>query len=88
MLFVEPGLQKNVFMWSRLPRPSAPHVVYAPHLYDPSMESGEPWNGAMDYFVNRVAQDRLDLDRKVLADIAVRDPKAFTELVELAKNAG
>jgi large subunit ribosomal protein L20 len=26
-----------------------------------------------------------ELDRKVLADIAVRDPKAFTELVELAK---
>jgi large subunit ribosomal protein L20 len=29
-----------------------------------------------------------DLDRKVLADIAVRDPRAFTELVELARNAG
>ena len=29
-----------------------------------------------------------ELDRKVLADIAVRDPKAFTELVELAKTTG
>jgi len=29
-----------------------------------------------------------DLDRKVLADLAVRDPKAFTELVELSKSAG
>jgi large subunit ribosomal protein L20 len=28
-----------------------------------------------------------ELDRKVLADLAVRDPKAFTELVELAKEA-
>jgi large subunit ribosomal protein L20 len=27
------------------------------------------------------------LDRKVLADLAVRDPKAFTELVELSKQA-
>ena len=28
-----------------------------------------------------------DLDRKVLADLAVRDPKAFSELVELAKGS-
>jgi len=28
-----------------------------------------------------------DLDRKVLADLAVRDPKAFSQLVELATNA-
>jgi len=28
-----------------------------------------------------------DLDRKVLADLAVRDPKAFSELVELANEA-
>ncbi|MCD4748943.1 MAG: 50S ribosomal protein L20 [Thermoanaerobaculales bacterium] len=27
-----------------------------------------------------------DLDRKVLADLAVRDPQAFGQLVELAKN--
>ena len=26
-----------------------------------------------------------DLDRKVLADLAVRDPQAFTQLVELSK---
>jgi large subunit ribosomal protein L20 len=28
-----------------------------------------------------------ELDRKVLADLAVRDPKAFGQLVELARNA-
>jgi len=28
-----------------------------------------------------------DLDRKVLADIAVRDPQAFTQIVELSKQA-
>lgn len=27
----------------------------------------------------------IELDRKVMADIAVRDPKAFTEIVNLAK---
>ncbi|MCJ7753361.1 MAG: 50S ribosomal protein L20 [Thermoanaerobaculales bacterium] len=29
-----------------------------------------------------------ELDRKVLADLAVRDPQAFTQLVELSKQAG
>ncbi len=28
-----------------------------------------------------------ELDRKVLADLAVHDPKAFTQLVELARSA-
>ncbi len=28
-----------------------------------------------------------DLDRKVLADLAVRDPEAFTRIVELSKQA-
>ena len=28
-----------------------------------------------------------ELDRKVLADLAVRDPQAFTQLVELSKQA-
>jgi len=28
-----------------------------------------------------------DLDRKVLADLAVRDPQAFTQIVELSKQA-
>ena len=28
-----------------------------------------------------------DLDRKVLADIAVRDPQAFTQIVELSRQA-
>jgi large subunit ribosomal protein L20 len=27
----------------------------------------------------------IELDRKILADIAVRDPQAFTKLVEAAK---
>ena len=29
----------------------------------------------------------IDLDRKVLADLAVRDPQAFTRVVEVAKAA-
>jgi large subunit ribosomal protein L20 len=27
------------------------------------------------------------LDRKILADLAVRDPQAFTQIVELSKQA-
>ena len=29
-----------------------------------------------------------EINRKMLADLAVRDPKAFTELVELSKSTG
>jgi large subunit ribosomal protein L20 len=39
-------------------------------------------------FISGLRTAGCELDRKVLADIAVRDPKAFTELVEMAKNAG
>ncbi len=39
-------------------------------------------------FISGLKTAGCELDRKVLADIAVRDPKAFTELVELAKTAG
>ena len=39
-------------------------------------------------FINGLKNAGCELDRKVLADIAVRDPKAFTELVELAKSTG
>ncbi len=38
-------------------------------------------------FIHGLKQAEIELDRKVLADIAVRDAETFTELVELAKNA-
>ena len=39
-------------------------------------------------FIAGLKNAGCELDRKVLADIAVRDPKAFTELVELSRTAG
>jgi len=36
-------------------------------------------------FMNGLKRSGIDLDRKVLADLAVRDPDAFTSLAELAK---
>ena len=36
-------------------------------------------------FVRGLKNSELDLDRKVLADVAVRDPKAFSGLVEVAR---
>ncbi len=39
-------------------------------------------------FMHGLKNAGCELDRKVLADIAVRDPRAFTELVELAKSTG
>ena len=38
-------------------------------------------------FVNGLKTAGIDLDRKILADLAVHDPKAFAQLVERAKAA-
>jgi large subunit ribosomal protein L20 len=38
-------------------------------------------------FIAGLKNAGCELDRKVLADIAVRDPQAFTQLVELSKQA-
>lgn len=38
-------------------------------------------------FMNGLTKAGITLDRKVLADIALNDPKAFAELVEQAKKA-
>lgn len=38
-------------------------------------------------FMNGLKQAGVELDRKSLANVAVMDPKAFAELVELAKEA-
>ncbi|MDP9295194.1 MAG: 50S ribosomal protein L20 [Actinomycetota bacterium] len=39
-------------------------------------------------FIHGLKQAGIELDRKVLADIAVRDPAAFAGLVEAARGAG
>lgn len=39
-------------------------------------------------FMHGLSEAEIDLDRKVLADIAVRDAAAFSELVGSAKSAG
>jgi len=39
-------------------------------------------------FIHGLKQARVELDRKVLADIAVRDADTFAQLVEVAKGAG
>ena len=38
-------------------------------------------------FMNGLTKAGIELDRKVLADIALNDPKAFADLVEQAKKA-
>jgi large subunit ribosomal protein L20 len=38
-------------------------------------------------FVYAMKQASIELDRKVLADIAVYDPEAFSAIVETAKSA-
>jgi large subunit ribosomal protein L20 len=38
-------------------------------------------------FIHGLSKAGVEVDRKILADLAVRDPKAFGELVETAKSA-
>ena len=38
-------------------------------------------------FINGLKLAKIDLDRKVLADLAVREPKVFDGIVEKAKKA-
>ncbi len=38
-------------------------------------------------FINGLKKSNIDLNRKVLADMAVNDPAAFARLVEIAKAA-
>ena len=38
-------------------------------------------------FIGGLKKEDIDLNRKMLADIAVRDPETFDELVDIAKDA-
>jgi len=46
-------------------------------------------NGGMSYnaFISGLKKANVELNRKVLADIAVKDPVAFDKLIEISKNA-
>jgi large subunit ribosomal protein L20 len=46
-------------------------------------EHGMPYSE----FINGLKQAGVEIDRKALADIAVRDPGAFAQLVEVARQA-
>ena len=38
-------------------------------------------------FMNGLKKAGIELDRKVLSDMAISDPAAFTQLVDIAKKA-
>ena len=38
-------------------------------------------------FINGLKKKNIEVNRKMLADLAVNDPAAFAQLVELAKEA-
>jgi large subunit ribosomal protein L20 len=38
-------------------------------------------------FIHGLKEANVDLDRKILADLAVRDQDAFAEIVQVAKDA-
>ena len=57
-------------------------------LWIQRINAGARQNG-MTYsqFMAGVKQAGIEIDRKVLADLAVREPEAFKEIVEQAQNA-
>lgn len=57
-------------------------------LWITRINAGSRANG-MSYsqFIHGLKKANVQLDRKVLADLAVREPEAFTQVVEVAKTA-
>ena len=57
-------------------------------LWIQRINAGARLNG-MSYsvFINGLAQAGIEVDRKILADLAVRDPQAFTALADQARAA-
>ncbi|MBL4844043.1 MAG: cellulase family glycosylhydrolase [Planctomycetes bacterium] len=45
LMFVEPMALTGIGVPSRMPRPRLRNLVYAPHLYDAFVDSGQPWDG-------------------------------------------
>ena len=45
------------------------------------------WNTQVEDFIAGLAKEGVEVNRKMLADLAVNDTAAFAKLVEVAKNA-
>jgi large subunit ribosomal protein L20 len=57
-------------------------------LWIARINAGARLNGlSYSVFMNGLKKAAIDLDRKVLSDMAIRDPAGFTQLVEKAKAA-
>ena len=55
-------------------------------LWIARINAGARLNGlSYSRLINGLKKAQVDLDRKALADLAVRDPNAFTKVVEVAK---
>lgn len=60
LIFAEPSIVKNLASLGLLPAMPAPQSVYAPHLYDVSMELGTGYNGDTSYLDFRFDVDPHD----------------------------
>jgi large subunit ribosomal protein L20 len=57
-------------------------------LWITRINAGARQNGlSYSVFMNGLKKAGIELDRKVLSDMAIADPAAFSQLVEIAKNA-
>ena len=57
------------------------------HTFEPAPSVAALLSDADVVFINGLKLAGIDLDRKVLADLAVREPDAFASIVEQAKAA-
>ena len=57
-------------------------------LWITRINAGARANGlSYSVFMNGLKKAGVELDRKVLSDMAINDPEAFAQLVEIAKKA-
>jgi len=54
-------------------------------LWITRISAGLPEDVSYSRFINMLKTSGIELDRKVLADLAVRQPKAFADVVKAAK---
>ena len=70
-----------------LPRPQEPEAQL-PRALDPAHQCGHPQHGlTYGRFIDGLGKAGVEVDRKVLADLAVHEPAAFQALVAKAQSA-